>query len=550
MNKVATYLQGHISGEVLVSDSARDFFSTDASVLQIKPNLIVYPRLTNDVRKVARFAWQLAEKGHTLPITARGSGTDQTGAAIGRGMVMVFPAHMNRIMEIDTKSRQVRLQPGVNFKSLQETLYTHGMFVPPYPASYAYSTIGGAIANNTAGEKSLKYGSMRNWVDRLEVVLANGEVIQTGRISRRELDKKKGLATFEGEVYRAVDGIVSDNADTIAGYYNSVTVTKDSVGYGLQDVKRRDGSLDLTPLFVGSQGTLGIVSEIILKTSPYSPKTELIAASFSSIGSALDAINELLPMAPSALEMVDKHLLEFAEKHQGADPFKAIFGATEGEESPAVVLLIEFDDTADRARAKKAKRALKKLESIATHAISTSDADDRERLWSIRHAAAAVVNYDQGGKAAVPFIEDGIVPAPAFREFINDVYDLFDKHHLEVPIWGHAGDANLHIQPLLDLHKLGDRQKLFKLMDEYYRLVLKHGGSIAAEHNDGRLRAPYVAAQVGQEMADIFKQLKAAFDPHGILNPGVKTGTELKELVDILRNEYSIAHLSEHLPRT
>lgn len=550
MNKVASYLQGHISGEVLISDSAREFFSTDASVLQVKPNLIVYPRLTNDVRKIARFAWQLAEKGHTLPITARGSGTDQTGAAIGRGMVMVFPAHMNRILEIDTKSKQVRLQPGVNFKSLQETLYTHGMFVPPYPASYAYSTIGGAIANNTAGEKSLKYGAMRNWVDRLEVVLANGEVIQTGRISKRELDKKKGLATFEGEVYRAVDGIVSDNADTIAGYYNSVTVSKDSVGYSLQDVKRKDGSLDLTPLLVGSQGTLGIVSEIILKTAPYSPKSELIAASFSSIDSALDAINELLPMAPSALEMVDKHLLEFAEKHQGADPYKAIFGHEEGAETPAIVLLVEFDDTADRMRAKKAKRALKKLEGVASHAISTSDVDDRERLWSIRHSAAAVVNYDQGGKASVPFIEDGIVPAPAFRNFISDVYTMFEKHHLEAPIWGHAGDANVHIQPLLDLHKLGDRQKLFKLMDEYYRLVLKYGGSIAAEHNDGRLRAPYVAAQVGQEMEDIFKQVKQAFDPHGILNPGVKTSTELKELVDLLRNEYSIAHLSEHLPRT
>src|ERR1700754_2035204 len=133
MNKVASYLQGHISGEVLISDAARDFFSTDASVLEVKPNLIVYPRSTNDVRKVARFAWQLAEKGHKLPITARGSGTDQTGAAIGSGMLMVFPAHMSRILEIDTKSRMVRLQPGVNFKSLQETLHTHGLFLPPYP---------------------------------------------------------------------------------------------------------------------------------------------------------------------------------------------------------------------------------------------------------------------------------------------------------------------------------------------------------------------------------------------------------------------------------
>jgi len=550
MNKVAVYLQSHINGEVLVSDAARDFFATDASVLKLKPNLIVYPRTTNDVRKVARFAWQLAEKGHALPITARGSGTDQTGAAIGRGMVMVFPAHMSRILEIDTKSRQVRLQPGVNFKSLQETLHTHGLFLPPYPASYAYSTIGGAIANNSAGEKSLKYGSMREWVERLEVVLANGEVIQTGRISRKELDKKKGLATFEGEVYRAVDGIVSDNADVITQYANSIAVSKNSVGYALQDVKRRDGSIDLTPLFVGSQGTLGIISEVILRTAPHALSTSLAAASFATIESALEAVELIRPLQPSALEMVDKHLLEFMEKHHGASPHKPLFAQGENGETPAIILLAEFDDAKDSVRTKKAKKMMKSLEGIATQTAATSDPDEQEVLWSIRHAAAAVVNFDQGGKASVPFIEDGIVPQNMFRQFIDDVYDMFKRHHLEAAVWGHAGDANIHIQPLLDLRKVGDRQKVFKLMDEYYRLVLKYGGSIAAEHNDGRLRAPYVAAQVGQEMADLFVQLKQAFDPQGILNPGVKTGATLKELVGIMRDEYNIAHLSEHLPRT
>jgi FAD/FMN-containing dehydrogenase len=502
MNKVAAYLQGHINGEVLTSDSARVFFATDASVLSLKPNLIVYPRTTSDVRKVARFSWQLAEKGHALSVTSRGSGTDQTGAAIGRGMVMVFPAHMSRILEIDTKSRQVRVQPGVNFKSLQETLQTHGLFLPPYPASYAYSTIGGAIANNSAGEKSLKYGAMREWVEKLEIVLANGEVIQTGRISRKELDKKKGQADFEGEVYRAVDGIISDNVDIIEQYQRSVTVTKNSVGYALSDIKHRDGSLDLTPLFVGSQGTLGIITEAILRTAPYTPQTELIAASFASIELALDAVEQLRMLEPSALEMVDRHLLEFVEKHQGASPHAVL--NDESGEVPAIVLLIEFDDASERARAKKAKKSLKLLKDIASQSVSSSDPDEQQKLWSIRHAAAAVVNYDEAGKTSLPFIEDGIVPVDAFRQFIEEVYILFQSHHLEIALWGHAGDANLHIQPLLDLHKIGDRQKMFKLMDEYYRLVLKYGGSIAAEHNDGRLRAPYVAAQVGQEMADIF----------------------------------------------
>ena len=548
MNKIASYLKSHLSGDVLTSESARDFFSTDTSVLTIKPSLIVYPRNTNDIRKVARFAWQLAEKGHVLPITARGSGTDQAGAAIGNGIIMAFPAHLGKILELDTKQRLVRIQPGINFKSLQETLHTHGLFLPPYPASYKYSTVGGAIANNTAGEKSLKYGAMRRWVDRLEVVLANGEVIQTGRISKRELEKRKGVASLEGEIYRAVDGLITDNADLIKAHHSNLRTSKDSVGYALGEVKRKDGSFDLTPLFVGSQGTLGIITEAIVKVAPYAPQTELIVAGFGSIQDAVKATEDLLPLKPSALEMVDKHLVTFVTEQSGANPLAPVFGSD--AVVPEVVLFAEFDDVAERVRHKAAKRAMKLLQSTAQQVVRSHNPEEQERLWAVRHSAATVTNYDKGGKASLPIIEDGVVPAAKLEEFITAVYDLYQRHHLEVALWGHAGDANIHMQPLLDLRKLTDRQKVFKLMDEYYRLVISMGGSIAAEHNDGRLRTPYVALQCGAELAGVYAELKKAFDPHGTLNPGVKTGTTLKDLAPLLRENYSLAHLADHLPRT
>lgn len=547
MNKIATYLQGHISGEVLVSDKAREFFSTDASVLTVKPALIVYPRTTNDVRKVARFSWQLAEKGHVLPITARGSGTDLTGAAIGKGVIMAFPAHLNKILELDTKQKLVRVQPGVNFKSLQETLHTHGLFLPPYPASYQYSTIGGAIANNSGGEKSLRHGTMREWVEKLEVVLANGEVIQTGRISKKALNKKKGLPTLEGEIYRAIDGIITENAELLDKKGYGPDVSKNSIGYDLVDVKKRDGSFDLTPLFIGSQGTLGIITEAILRVAPYSPHSELIVASFGDIDAALEAIDVIHGMRPDSLEMVDKHLLDFALKNQGTLLPEEL---TPKGQTPAMVLFVSVDDPSDRVRQRVSKRIQKLLRPITEHVLVANDPDDQEKLWALRHSAASVANYDHGGKAALPIVEDGIVPAVAFNQFIAEAYKLFESHHLEVALWGHAGDSNLHMQPLLDLGKLGDRQKAFKLMDEYYKLVIKLGGSIAAEHNDGRLRSPYVALQVGKEIHELYVQLKAACDPHGNLNPGVKTGTSLKELVDMLRDSYSLAHLADHLPRT
>src|SRR3954467_10270224 len=159
MSKVAHYLQEHLLGEVMASADARRYFATDGSIFSVSPSLVVYPRNENDVRKTARFAWQLAERGRVIPITARGSGTDQSGAALGSGIMLVFPAHMNRIVELDPKSGIVTMEPGLNFGRLQQTLHTHERFLPPFPASYEYSTIGGAVANNAAGEKSVKYGA-------------------------------------------------------------------------------------------------------------------------------------------------------------------------------------------------------------------------------------------------------------------------------------------------------------------------------------------------------------------------------------------------------
>jgi FAD/FMN-containing dehydrogenase len=510
------------------------------------PSLIIYPRSTNDIRKVARFSWQLAEKGHVLPITARGSGTDQTGAAIGKGIILVFPAHLNKILELDTQQKLARVQPGVNFKSLQETLHTHGLFLPPFPASYNYSTIGGAIANNSAGELSLKYGPMSEWVDKLEVVLANGELIQTARIGKKAVEKKKGLATLEGEIYRVVDGLLNEYGEPLDAYYDNLLVSKDSVGYDLRDVKRRDGSIDLTPLFVGSQGTLGVITEAILKVAPHNPHTTLIVAAFRDLESAAEAVDAVRNLNPCALEMIDRNLIEFAEKEQ-----HAIFPAelVDPAEKPAILLFVEFDDERHQ-REKKSKRALYLLKKSTDQIVISNDSEEQEKLWAIRHMAATVVNYNHDGKVSVPVIDDASVPHERFIDLIHAIEKLFDDNHLSLAIWGHAGDANLHVHPFLDLSKLADRQKMLKLMGEYYKIVVDLGGSIAGEHNDGRLRTPFMRMQVGDELIELFGKLKDGFDPHGVLNPGVKTGTDMKDLVDILRKEYSIVHLANHLPRT
>lgn len=548
-NKVAAYLQAHISGDVFSGAKMRKAYSEDGSILTITPSLVVYPRTTNDVRKVARFAWQIAEKGHVLPITPRGNGTDTSGAAIGKGIILNTTAHMGRILELDTKQRLVRVQPGLNFKSLQETLHTHGLFLPAYPANYKYSTIGGAIANNASGEKSFKYGAMSEWVEKLEVVLANGEVIQTGKINKKELERKKGLASLEGELYRAVDGIVTDHEAAIYDYDDNrrSILARDNVGYSIADVFSKDGSCNLTPLFVGSQGTLGVITEAILKVEPYSPQTSLLVASFDSMEAMVEAVDTAALLSPSSVEMIDEGLIEFVKKERGADIVQAIFEST--DIPPKALLFIECDDENPRKRNKKIKKMYKQLSKIAVDIRATDDPEVQETLWAARASTSAVLQYEKGHTAALPIIDDCIVPSDKLLDLLGAINELAARHKLQLATWGHVGDANLHVMPLLDLTKLGDRQKVFKLMNEYFAAVVALGGSIAAENNEGRLRAAFAAMQLGEELTTVMVDIKKAFDPYGMLNPGVKSGTALKQLVDMIREDYSMVRHADYVPR-
>lgn len=545
MSKVAHYLQEHLMGEVMTSPDARRFFATDASVLSLTPAVVVYPRNENDVRKTARFTWQLAERGRVIPLTARGAGTDFGGAALGNGIILAFPAHMHRILELDNKSGVVTVEPGINYGKLQQALHTHERFLPPHPASLEYSTIGGAVANNTSGEKSVKYGDTRDYVRRLRVVLANGEVIETLRLSKRELSKKLGLATFEGEIYRAVDALLEENADLIEKSISGVT--KNSAGYFLSDIKHKDGSFDLTPLIVGSQGTLGIVTEVTLETEIYNPSTVLIAAHFDSIDKAQTAIMELrgLPEMPSAIEMVDEQLLTVVDRmnpNQLKDVITKPF--------PKIFMLIEFDSASERSQKRLIKKTQKLLEKAGATSQVEMDPAEQEKLWKIRQASASIAAYADGNTKALPIIEDGIVPPERFNELLEGIYSIFANAHLQPAVWGHAGDGHLHVQPFLDLGQVGDRQKAFKLMEEYYSLVLSLGGSIAGEHGDGRLAAPYLVKQYGAELYSVFQRVKQIFDPYDTLNPGVKVNATLDNVKALLRSSYSLDHLYNHMPRT
>lgn len=544
MSKVAHYLQEHLVGEVMIGTDARNYFSTDASIFQLPPAIIVYPRNENDVRKTARFTWQLAERGRVIPITARGSGTDQTGAALGSGIMVVFPAHMNRILELDTKSNTVIVEPGINYGKLQQALHTHGRFLPPFPSSLEYSTIGGAVANNSSGDKSIKYGDTRNYVKSLRVVLANGEVIETGRLSKRELSKKLGLATFEGEIYRSVDTLIEENTELIRRTF--INVTKNNAGYDLLDIKRKDGSFDLTPLFVGSQGTLGIVTEVELHTVLHNPRVTLALANFETLEQAHAAIIELRAMAdiPSSIELIDSKLLEQVQAinpNQIKDIIPPPF--------PAVVLLIELD-MVDRHHKKQVKQTEKILHKYATNVQIATELEHQQTFWKVREISSAIMSNNEGLLRSLPITDGASVPIDQLKTYIESLYQLFKTNNLKIGVWGHAGDANLHTQPKLNLGQVGDRQKAFRLIDDWHKMVISLGGSMSSGSGDGRLHAPYLESFYGSEIYALLIKVKQVFDPYGTLNPGVKFGTSIDDMKAMVRADYGMDHLYDHLPRS
>ena len=546
MSKIAHYLQEHLVGEVMTSVDARNYFAKDSSIFNIPPALIVYPRNENDIRKTTRFSWQLAERNRLLPITSRGSGTDTTGAALGSGLVIVFPAHLHHILELDNKSGEVSVEAGINFGKLQQTLQTHGRYIPAYPSSIEYSTIGGAVANNINGDRSYKYGPIANYIKGLRVVLANGEVIDTERLSKKDLNKKLGLASFEGEIYRSIDTLIEENKELVSK--SRLNVTRNNAGYDLIDVKGDDGTFDLTPLFIGSQGTLGIVSEITLDSIPYNPDSTLFMAKIEeleTLQNVLDSLRDFKTM-PCSVEIVNKGLLNAVHSinpNQFKDVLKTPY--------PEYLLFVEFDLVNDHQYKKSVKQAQKLFEKMNITFEKETDPDFQQKLIKIREASATYLSHVEGFKKSMPIIQDGVVPPNRLADLISGTIDIFKKVNVnDVSIWGHAGDGNIHIQPQLNLSQVGDRQKAFRLMDDYYDLIIQLGGSISGEHNDGRLKTPYLEKLYGPEVYALMQKVKQVFDPYNILNPGVKFNTSIEDIKNMIAPNFDLGNLYTYLPRS
>jgi FAD/FMN-containing dehydrogenase len=540
MSKIAHYLQEHLIGEVTDSLEVRRYFARDASILEITPSVIIYPANENDVRKTARFSWQLAERGKLLPITARGGGTDTSGAAIGSGILMSFTAHMNRILALDPKKEFVTVEPGITFHNLQQTLFTHGLFLPPTPAVAGYATIGGGLANNSIGEKTVKYGDMARHTERLSVVLANGEVIETGPIGKRELNKKLGLATFEGDIYRALDTLIEENTQLFKDEKKQVRALYNRSGYNIFDVKKK-GTFNLTPLFLGSQGSLGIITEVTLQLARHNPLTEVAVVSLPDLALLHDILPRVIALNPSVCEMINKAAVGHIGRLNPTQ-LKGIVNNPDG----AIHLIIEFDDGKEAAQKKAIKSLVRLVSQAGGHWLIAQNTDERDKINKFRRSVSTLFWENRGGAQSLPVAEDVSLPLDRMVDFLQQAYRAYSSSDLVPAMWGQAGDGIIRMQPLLNLGQVGDRQKLFKISDFIYKTAVTMGGSISGSAGDGRVRAPYMGHVYGPEMHKVMLRIKKIFDPHGMLNRGVKTATA-EEVKAAMRSEYSHSR-HEHLP--
>lgn len=525
MSKVATYLRGHLAGEVDFRTDLRAARARDAGILAIAPEMVVSPRNTSDIRKTARFSWQLSERGHALPLVARGAGYGINGGAVGRGAQISLAAHMNTIFEYDSKQRLARLQPGVTIQALQSALALQGTGVLALDGLDPRGTIGGAIADNAAGYLAGKYGSLAANVSQLEVVLANGDVLQTGKISKRELSRKKGQQDLEGDIYRGVETILEDYSDEISTIHE-----RDQTGYNsIARVRDRDGSIDLTPLFIGSQGTLGIISEMILRVDFRSQHLDTAALVFASADTARDMLDELRRFAPAFVKYFDATLVRRAVQVG----YKAPWFQEVGGKAPQAVILVGFDDFNARARAKGKKKLEKLCGGVADVSLVLDD-DARASLSLLLDIARYSTLPDRAGVGMPPLLSDWFVPPERVEDFTKALAALGNKLRVELPITVDGLTELVSAYPLAPIAQASDRQKLMRLFDETARLVHQYGGAIVGQHGEGRLLSRFAYECIGARRVDMYRAIRKLFDPLGTLNPGVKQLNDVRQLAGMI----------------
>lgn len=532
------FLKGSFRGDVEGAADAIEKYSHDASLYEVVPKVVLFPKDAADIKAVTHFVRVNKDAYPDLSITVRAAGTDMSGGPLNDSIIMDVTRHMQGVISMD-KERATVL-PGTFYRDFEKKSLELGVILPCYTASKNLNTIGGMIGNNSAGEKTLRYGKTEDYIESLKVVFADGEEYDVRPLDKEGLKRKLEQRDFEGEVYREVWDIVSRNKQLLAD--SKPKVSKNSAGYYLWNVwdEQADGGrgrFDLTRLIVGSQGTLGIVTEATMRLVPVHPLSKLFVIFMPSLDHLGDIVNDILPFKPESLESYDDSTMALAVKFMPSmlktmklnflrlmwsflpEAWMALTGGF-----PKLVLLVEFggDNNAEIEAQVDALEA--KIKHYGFKMRRAKDEFDSEKYWTIRRESFNLLRQHVKGRRTAPFVDDIVVPPHTMPDFLPKMRAILDGYKLVYTIAGHAGNGNFHIIPLMDMHDAANRQIIAEVSDKVYDLVLSYGGSITGEHNDGIVRTPYLPKMFTPAVMELFKRAKQAFDPKDILNPGKKVG--------------------------
>lgn len=506
--KLFDLLESQIEGKVLSSELFRSLYSSGASLFRIKPQAIVQPKTKQDVVKTIQFA-----QNHGISLTPRGGGTSRAGNELGHGLLIDFSKHFNKMIELNVNEKWVKIEPGIILADLNRLLKKHGLYFPIDPSTKDSATLGGMIANNSSGPHAVKYGTTRAHIKSLQLILSSGEIIDTNDPPSPENMRKMPDGSLEKKIYSQLPIILDKYKDYLEE--ERPFTTKNSCGYHVWDLGS-NSSFNLTPLLVGSEGSLALVTEAVLQLSEIPQKVLSGFVYLDDLGKVGEATQKILEENPSMIEIMEKHILDLA-REQRPDLAKYFPENTEAS------LFIEFQEKSDEALQEKFANVHKRLieeDKLAVNVLQAENAEDMNTFTKVRSISGPILNRMKGPKRPIAFIEDAAVHVSRLPEYISGLRKLFDDFGINAAIYGHAGDGNLHTMAILDLHQQEDVDKMVGLADAVCELVLSLKGTVSGEHADGRLRSYYVKKQY-PHLYDAMHEIKTLFDPDGIMNPGI-----------------------------
>lgn len=517
------------NGDIDTSEATRRAFSRDASIFEVMPAGVISPKDTDDIVSVVQWAVRMSEEGRPVRFAPRVSGTCMSGGSLTQDFILDLKRHYNMIGEIDTVGRSIRVQSGAMHIDVANKAEAKDLLFAPYTSSREICGIGGMIGNNASGEQSIKYGATSENIKSLKVVVGDGNEYEFGPLTRHELEAKKQLPTYEGEIYRKMTDLLARNKNIISS--RRTHTVKNAAGYALWELwDTHKETFNLARLFVGAQGTLGVVTEAELTLVRPGKHRRMIVTPIADLDKLAEVVNTTLRYGPITSETFDHFTYEWAEKYYPEDAHRAHVA-----KNKHIVILSVFETDEQYDTDIIAGKAKEHLEKLGHETFWIDDDVTVESFLNIRRKSfKMLLDHPAPNTRAQAFLEDTIVPLENYGEFLRRLEQILQEYNMIYTYAGHIGAGSIRLIPLVNMEADGAPERVMELETRVNDLVLEFGGSISVDHNDGIIRTPYLERQFGPEMVQLFKEVKDIFDPHGIFNPGKKIGGTF---------EYALEHI-------